>query len=109
MTDLLNNEQNPQPTEPTPSILGTPPAEPNPTDPPVEPTEPPAATGAPESIDGFEIVENSAQYNGVYVPTIRPKNGSTFLPWALSKPYYEDVIKHMIVDMRDTKLKEIGI
>lgn len=65
--------------------------------------------GKIESIDGFEIVENSAQYNGVYVPTIRPKNGSTFLPWALSKTYYEDVIKHMIVDMRDTKLKEIGI
>ena len=55
MTDLLNNEQNPQPTEPTPSVLGTPPAEPNPTDPPVEPTEPPAATGAPESIDGYEV------------------------------------------------------
>lgn len=55
MTDLLNNEQNPQPTEPTPSVLGTPPAEPNPTDPPPAPTEPAVATGAPESIDGYEV------------------------------------------------------
>lgn len=55
MTDLLNNEQNPQPTEPTPSVLGAPPAEPNPTDPPPAPTEPAVATGAPESIDGYEV------------------------------------------------------
>ena len=55
MTDLLNNEQNPQPTEPTPSVMGTPPAEPNPTDPPEEPNEPAVTTGAPESIDGYEV------------------------------------------------------
>ena len=52
MTDLVNNEQNPQPTEPTPSVLGAPPAEPNPTDPPAEPV---VATGAPESIDGYAV------------------------------------------------------
>ena len=55
MTDLLNNEQNQQPTEPTPSVLGTPPAESNPTDPPAEPNEPAVTTGAPESIDGYEV------------------------------------------------------
>ena len=63
MTDLLNNEQNPQPTESTPSVLGTPPVDPNPTDPPVEPTEPLVATGAPESIDGYEVNVEGFDYD----------------------------------------------
>lgn len=59
MTDLVNNEPNPQPTEPTPSVLGAPSAEPNPNDSPVDPAEPVVATGAPESIDGYQVeVEN---------------------------------------------------
>lgn len=51
MPDLVNNEQNPTPVEPTPSVLNTPPVEPNPT----EPNEQPAPTGAPESVDGYEV------------------------------------------------------
>ena len=51
MPDLVNNEQNPTPVEPTPSVLNTPPVEPNPT----EPNEQPAPTGAPESINGYEV------------------------------------------------------
>lgn len=55
MTDQASNEQSQQPTEPTPSVLNTPPVEPNPT----EPNEQPAPTGAPESIDGYQVeVEN---------------------------------------------------
>jgi hypothetical protein len=54
MTDPVN-EPTPQP-EPTPtSVMGTPPVDPNPTDPPGEPTEPTSTTGAPESIDGYEV------------------------------------------------------
>ena len=54
MTDQTSNEQGQQPTEPTPSVL-TPPVESNPT----EPNEQPAPTGAPESIDGYQVeVEN---------------------------------------------------
>ena len=55
MTDQANSEQNQQPTEPTPSVLNTPPVESNPT----EPNEQPASTGTPESIDGYQVeVEN---------------------------------------------------
>lgn len=43
------------PVTPPVSVMGTPPAEPNPTDPPAEPTEPAVTTGAPESIDGYEV------------------------------------------------------
>lgn len=55
MTDPVNNEQNPTPSEPTPSVLGVPSAEPNPSDSSAEPTEPAVTTGAPESIDGYEV------------------------------------------------------
>ena len=55
MTDPVNNEQNPTPTEPTPSVLGAPSAEPNPSDSSAEPTDPVVTTGAPESIDGYEV------------------------------------------------------
>lgn len=55
MTDPVNNEQNPTPSEPTPSVLGAPSAEPSPSDSSAEPTEPVVATGAPESIDGYEV------------------------------------------------------
>ena len=55
MTDPVNNEQNPTPSEPTPSVLGAPSAEPNPSDSSAEPTEPAVTTGAPESIDGYEV------------------------------------------------------
>lgn len=59
MTDPVNNEQNPTPSEPTPSVLGAPSAEPNPSDSSAEPTEPVVTTGAPESIDGYQVeVEN---------------------------------------------------
>ena len=55
MTDQASNEQNQQPTEPTPSVLNTPPVESN----PAEANEQPAPTGAPESIDGYQVeVEN---------------------------------------------------
>ena len=55
MTDQTSNEQSQQPTEPTPSVLNTPPVESNPT----EANEQPAPTGAPESIDGYQVeVEN---------------------------------------------------
>ena len=60
MTDLVNNEQNPQPTEPTPSVLGAPSAEPNSNDSPVEPV---VATGAPESIDGYEVNVEGFNYD----------------------------------------------
>ena len=55
MTDPVNNEQNPTPSEPTPSVLGAPSVEPNPSDSSAEPTEPAVTTGAPESIDGYEV------------------------------------------------------
>ena len=55
MTDQESNEQSQQPTEPTPSVLNTPPVESNPT----ESNEQPAPTGAPESIDDYQVeVEN---------------------------------------------------
>jgi len=49
------------PTEPAPSVIGTPPAELNPTDPPAEPVTPPA--GAPESIDGYEVNVEGFNYD----------------------------------------------
>lgn len=55
MTDPVSNKQNPTPVEPTPSVLGAPSAEPNPSDSSAEPTEPVVTTGAPESIDGYEV------------------------------------------------------
>lgn len=55
MTDPVNNEQNPTPSETTPSVLGAPSAEPNQNDSSAEPTEPDVTTGAPESIDGYEV------------------------------------------------------
>ena len=55
MTDPVNNEENPTPVEPTSSVLGAPSAEPNPNDSSAEPTEPAVTTGAPESIDGYEV------------------------------------------------------
>lgn len=51
MTDQASNEQRQQPTDPIPSVLNTPPVESNPT----EANEQPAPTGAPESIDGYEV------------------------------------------------------
>ena len=55
MTDPVNNEENPTPVESAPSVLGAPSAEPNPSDSSAEPTEPAVTTGAPESIDGYEV------------------------------------------------------
>ena len=55
MTDPVNNPAEPPvPNETTPnSLLGTPPVE---TDPPIDnPAEPVVPTGAPESIDGYEV------------------------------------------------------
>ena len=49
------------PTEPAPSVIGTPPAEPNPTDPPAEPVTPPA--GAPETIDGYDVNVEGFNYD----------------------------------------------
>lgn len=57
MTDPVNPEVPPVETNPV-SVMGTPPVEPTPTDPPAtpsEPTEPPAAPVVPESIDGYEV------------------------------------------------------
>ena len=51
MTDQASNEQSQQPTEPTPSVLNTPPVESNPT----EANKQTASTGAPESIDGYHF------------------------------------------------------
>ncbi|HJE76206.1 MAG TPA: hypothetical protein K8U94_13230, partial [Acinetobacter johnsonii] len=48
-------------TDPVPSVMGTPPAEPNPTDPPAEPVTQPA--GAPESIDGYEVNVEGFNYD----------------------------------------------
>ena len=55
MTDPVNNKQNPTPSEPAPSVLGAPSAELNPSDSSAEPTDPVVTTGAPESIDGYEV------------------------------------------------------
>ena len=55
MTDPVNNEENPTPSEPTSSVLGAPSAELNQNDSSAEPTEPVVTTGAPESIDGYEV------------------------------------------------------
>jgi hypothetical protein len=60
MTDPVNTPAEP-PVETTPnSLLGTPPAEPNPTDPPADVT-PPAA--APESADGYEVNVEGFNYD----------------------------------------------
>ena len=48
-------------TDPAPSVIGTPPAEPNPTDPPAEPVTP--SVGAPESIDGYEVNVEGFNYD----------------------------------------------
>lgn len=47
-------------TDPGTSVLGTPPAEPNPTEPPVELVVP---TGAPESADGYEVNVEGFNYD----------------------------------------------
>lgn len=58
MTDPVNNPTDPE-NNPAPSVLGAPSAELNPNDSPVESAEPVVATGAPESIDGYQVeVEN---------------------------------------------------
>ena len=59
MTDPVNNPA--VPTDPASSVMGTPPAEPNPTDPPAEPVTPPA--GAPETIDGYEVNVEGFNYD----------------------------------------------
>jgi len=61
------------------------------------------------TIDDFEIKHGIFQYNSCYIPSIHPKNGATFISWGLTKTYYNDVILNMMSDMRDIKLKEIGI
>lgn len=60
MTDSVNTPAEP-PVEITPnSLLGTPPAEPNPTDPPADVIPP---TGAPESVDGYEVNVEGFNYD----------------------------------------------
>ncbi len=60
MTDPVNTPAEP-PVDSTPnSLLGTPPAEPNPTEPPAEPVVP---TGAPESADGYEVNVEGFNYD----------------------------------------------
>ena len=60
MTDPVNTPAEP-PVETTPnSLLGTPPAEPNPTDPPADVIPP---TGAPESVDGYEVNVEGFNYD----------------------------------------------
>ena len=60
MTDSVNTPAEP-PVETTPnSLLGTPPAEPNPTDPPADVIPP---TGAPESVDGYEVNVEGFNYD----------------------------------------------
>jgi len=60
MTDPVNTPAEP-PVETTPnSLLGTPPVEPNPTDPPAEPVVP---AGAPESADGYEVNVEGFNYD----------------------------------------------
>ena len=61
MTDPVNTPAEP-PVETAPnSLLGTPPAEPNPTDPPPADVIPP--TGAPESVDGYEVNVEGFNYD----------------------------------------------
>ena len=61
MTDPVNTPAEP-PVETTPnSLLGTPPVEPNPTDPPPADVIPP--TGAPESVDGYEVNVEGFNYD----------------------------------------------
>ena len=60
MTDSVNTPAEP-PVETTPnSLLGAPPAEPNPTDPPADVIPP---TGAPESVDGYEVNVEGFDYD----------------------------------------------
>ena len=60
MTDPVNTPTEP-PLETAPnSLLGTPPAEPNPTDPPADVIPP---TGAPESVDGYEVNVEGFNYD----------------------------------------------
>ena len=60
MTDPVNTPTEP-PVETTPnSLLGTPPVEPNPTDPPADVIPP---TGAPESVDGYEVNVEGFNYD----------------------------------------------
>ena len=60
MTDPVNTPAEP-PVETTPnSLLGAPPAEPNPTDPPADVIPP---TGAPESVDGYEVNVEGFNYD----------------------------------------------
>lgn len=60
MTDPVNTPAEP-PVETAPnSLLGTPPAEPNPTDPPADVIPP---TGAPESVDGYEVNVEGFNYD----------------------------------------------
>ena len=60
MTDPVNTPAEP-PVEIAPnSLLGTPPAEPNPTDPPADVIPP---TGAPESVDGYEVNVEGFNYD----------------------------------------------
>ena len=60
MTDPVNTPAEP-PVETAPnSLLGTPPVEPNPTDPPADVIPP---TGAPESVDGYEVNVEGFNYD----------------------------------------------
>ena len=60
MTDPVNTPAEP-PVETAPnSLLGTLPVEPNPTDPPADVTPP---TGAPESVDGYEVNVEGFNYD----------------------------------------------
>lgn len=59
MTDLVNTPAEP-PVDTTNSLLGTPPAESNPTDPPADVTPP---AGAPESADGYEVNVEGFNYD----------------------------------------------
>jgi hypothetical protein len=48
-------------TDPATSVMGTPPVDPNPTDPPAELATP--SVGAPESIDGYEVNVDGFNYD----------------------------------------------
>ena len=80
MTDPVNTPAEP-PVETTPnSLLGTPPAEPNPTEPPADATPP---AGAPESVDGYEV--NVEGFNYDEFKTI-PENQEFLAKLSLAKP-----------------------
>ena len=61
--------------------------------------------GMVSSIDDFEI--NMTMYhNGSFIPTVISKTNS-FLPWGLTKVYYNDVIRYIVSDERNRKIEDV--